>query len=205
MERNIPIYKAIIDDEDINSGVYTMSLVEAPAIMVDFVTLSAQENKFQFKLQSAEKQILAGPFLIPNMLIYRNDKENGEYYLKWDEPVIEKTAQRFMELKNQDQINQDHSSSNYVEDAYIVESWIIEDPEKDKSALYGFNLPKGTWFGLVKINNSTYWKDYVKTGKVKGFSIEGYYEFQKVEQTRHQLSQDDLLIQQLKQLLNEEE
>ena len=37
------------------------------------------------------------------------------------------------------------------------------------------NVPLGTWMGSVKVNNDEVWNDFVKTGKVKGFSIEGYF------------------------------
>ena len=45
----------------------------------------------------------------------------------------------------------------------------------DKSRKYGLNVPVGTWMGAVKVNNDQIWNDFVKTGKVKGFSIEGYF------------------------------
>ena len=57
----------------------------------------------------------------------------------------------------------------------LVESWIVEDEVHDKSRKYGMNVPVGTWMGSVKVNNEEVWDDYVKTGKVKGFSIEGFY------------------------------
>ena len=56
----------------------------------------------------------------------------------------------------------------------VVESWIIEDSKTDKSRLYGFNLPVGTWMISMKVNNDEVWND-VKEGKIKGFSIEGYF------------------------------
>ena len=37
------------------------------------------------------------------------------------------------------------------------------------------DLPVGTWMVSMKVNNEEVWNDYVKTGKVKGFSIEGYF------------------------------
>ena len=37
------------------------------------------------------------------------------------------------------------------------------------------DLPLGTWVGAVKVNNDQIWNEFVKTGKVKGFSIEGYF------------------------------
>jgi len=37
------------------------------------------------------------------------------------------------------------------------------------------DLPLGTWVGTMKVTNEEVWQDFVKTGKVKGFSIEGYF------------------------------
>ena len=57
----------------------------------------------------------------------------------------------------------------------VVESWIVEDTEMDKSKKYGLSVPKGTWMISMKVENQEVWNDYIKTGKVKGFSIEGYF------------------------------
>ena len=57
----------------------------------------------------------------------------------------------------------------------LVESWIVESETQDKSRKYGLNVPVGTWMGAVKVNNDEIWNEYVKTNKVKGFSIEGYF------------------------------
>ena len=57
----------------------------------------------------------------------------------------------------------------------VVESW-LKDNEMDKSSKYGFqDLPVGTWFVSVKVNDKSVWDNFVKSGKVKGFSIEGYF------------------------------
>ena len=55
-----------------------------------------------------------------------------------------------------------------------VESWIVED-EKDKTRFYDLDVPIGTWMLSMKVHNDEVWNDYVKSGKVKGFSIEGYF------------------------------
>ena len=65
--------------------------------------------------------------------------------------------------------------SKLVDDVYVAESWIIDEPNNDKSNVYGYNLDKGTWFGLFKVDNDEYWRDFIKTGKVKGVSVEGYF------------------------------
>ena len=58
----------------------------------------------------------------------------------------------------------------------LVESWIVEDPKKDKTQVYGLEYPVGTWVGAMKVTSDSVWNEYVKTGKVKGFSIEGYFQ-----------------------------
>jgi hypothetical protein len=69
----------------------------------------------------------------------------------------------------------------------LVESWLVEDETHDKSRKYGLNVPVGTWMGVVKVNNDEVWNDYVKTGKVKGFSIEGYF-IDKMERPKEPLN-----------------
>jgi hypothetical protein len=85
----------------------------------------------------------------------------------------------------------------------LVESWIVEDKVKDKTALYGLDVPVGTWMGSVKVNNDDVWNEYVKTNKVKGFSIEGYFadkmEAPK-ENVEEQLSEE--LLSKIKSILN---
>jgi len=74
----------------------------------------------------------------------------------------------------------------------MVESWIVEDTQKDKSALYGYELPVGTWFGTYKVNDDELWSEYVESGVLKGFSIEGNFTQTEVELHTHQeLSQED--------------
>jgi hypothetical protein len=75
----------------------------------------------------------------------------------------------------------------------LVESWIKESITKDKSALYNLNVPVGTWMGTFKIDNDTIWNDYVKTGEVKGFSIEGLFGHNLVEQHKIEFSADTIL------------
>jgi len=123
-----------------------------------------------------EKQMLVGPLMVPNKLIVRADDDGNPYYVYFTEETIKKLAYKMMKDKLIDSVNIEHDSNDKVSDAYLVESWMIEDAETDKSRNYGFNLPKGTWMGMYKIDNQKIWNEYVKTGKVKGFSVEGFFE-----------------------------
>jgi hypothetical protein len=84
----------------------------------------------------------------------------------------------------------------------VVESWIIEDEKQDKSAKYGFNLPKGTWMISMKVNNDEIWNK-VKAGEVKGFSIEGYF-VDKYEMSLQETEEQEM-IEKLKDLINKYE
>lgn len=116
-----------------------------------------------------EKQMLYGPFLIPHKLIYRNDRQNGEYYVRFSAQEIEKIATKFNEDLNSKNINLMHTDE--MVDAFVAQSWIIEG-EQDKSKNYGFDLPEGTWFGAVKVKDQNFWNEKVKNDEVRGFSVE---------------------------------
>jgi hypothetical protein len=116
-----------------------------------------------------EKQMLYGPFLIPNKLIYRNDRQNGEYYVRFSANEIEKIATKFNEDLNSKNINLMHTDD--MIDAFVAQSWIIEG-EQDKSKNFGFDLPEGTWFGAVKVKDAEFWNEKIKNDEVRGFSVE---------------------------------
>ena len=102
---------------------------------------------------------------------------------------------------NQSNSTLEHNSE--LQGLTLVESWIVEDKQKDKSALYNLDVPVGTWMGSVKVNNDEIWNDYVKTGKVKGFSIEGYFA-DKMERPNEELKEDleEKQLAELKKLLS---
>lgn len=117
-----------------------------------------------------DQQILAGPTMVPYKNIYRED-ESGEYMVRFTPETIKKIVQKFFRNNNNWSINVEHT--NEMVKGYITEHWIVEDPMYDKSKLYGFNLPVGSHFMLVKIEDEQFWKEQVKGENKTGFSIEG--------------------------------
>ena len=197
------IIELILDEEQDEIGVDAISIVESPAIESDFVALKNEEIKLAEV--DSEKRILMGALLIPNKPIYRNGEE-GEYYIYFSKETIVKASQMFLQNGNQSNSTLEHNK--VLDGLTLVESWIVES-EQDKSRHYGLNVPVGTWMGSVKVNNSKIWKDYVKTKKVKGFSIEGYFA-DKMEQTK-KLAKEDMeenisneIINEIRNILNEE-
>ena len=165
------VYEMQIDEMDNMSGVFAISLVSDPAIEAEWVYMSKQKPTNLAQV-APDKRLLLGPVLIPGKLIPRVDEETGEEYdITFTPEVIEKAAHLYMQRQNNNNATLEHEGD--IEDISTVESWIIVDPEKDKSVKFGLNFPKGTWMAMMKVNNPTIWQDYVKTGKIKGFSIEG--------------------------------
>jgi len=164
------IIELILDDELEMNGIEAISVVENPAIESDFIALKSQDVKLAEI--NAEKRLLMGALLIPNKPIYRRNGED-EYYIYFSKDTVLKASQKYLMSNNQHNATMEHQYD--ISGLTLVESWIVEDEVHDKSRKYGLDVPVGTWMGSVKVNNDEVWNDFVKTGKVKGFSIEGYF------------------------------
>ena len=161
------IVELILEDDDI--GVEAISVVENPAIEEDFIALKKQEYKFAE--QDKEKRLLVGAALVPNKPIFRKNKDE-EYYIFFSKETVRKASQMFFKNGNQSQATLEHEVK--LDGMTVVESLIVES-EKDKSRHYGLDVPVGTWMVSMKVESEDVWNDYVKDGKVKGFSIEAFF------------------------------
>jgi hypothetical protein len=168
----------VLFKEGETTGVYGISLVNDPAMESMWVALS-KEEQFQLKSVDTEKRIVCGAVLIPNKPIYRN--QNGkEFNIVFPAKTIELVSQAYLENMHQKSSTLEHDIDAKINDVCVVYSWIKESDINDKSVMYGFNDPIGTWYASMKINNDEIWNDYVKTGKVKGFSIDGFFDLEQV-------------------------
>ena len=163
------IVELVIDENDDVSGIEAISVVESPAIEEDFIALKTQE--FKLAEVDKEKRILMGAALVPNKPIYRRNGED-EYYIYFSKETVRKASELFFIRGNQNNSTLEHNMP--LTGLTAVESWIVEG-EKDKTRHYDLNVPIGTWMVSMKVHNDDVWDNYVKTGKVKGFSIEGYF------------------------------
>lgn len=164
-------FELVLDEEKLLHGIDAISIVEHPAIEEDFITLS-KDYKFEFKEVDDEKRVLLGAAMIPEKPIYRRDGDE-EYYVFFTKETIRRASELY--LINGKQGNATYEHQDKISGLSLVESWIIEDSEKDKSRKYGLDYPVGTWMVSMKVNNDEIWNEYVKSGKVKGFSIEGWF------------------------------
>ena len=187
------IIELVIDEKEDLSGVEAISIVEFPAIEENFIALNQQ---IQLAKVDDDKRILMGAALIPNKNIYRRNGED-EYYIFFSEDTVKKASELFLMNSNQNNATLEHEKK--INDLSVVESWIVEDTEMDKSKKYGLNAAVGTWMVSMKVNNDAIWTDFVKTGKVKGFSIEGYFA-DKLEMSL-QKEKEKELIEKIKEII----
>ena len=170
--KKIKVIEYGIDDAGL-LGVFAISVVEQPAIGVDFVALSEQHS---VKFKEDFRGLLYGALLIPDQLIYRrDDKTEEEYYVKYSKDTIRAIAYNYLKQNMTNNATVEHAKT--VEGVSLVETWIIEG-ENDKSKNFGFDLPEGTWFGCMKVENDEV-KKQIQNKEVLGFSIEGNFAVEK--------------------------
>jgi len=200
--RTFRIVELVIDETDDQAGIDAISVVSEPAIQETFIALNKQE--VLLKEVDSEKRILMGAALVPNRQIYRrNDKTDQEYYIYFSEDTVRKASELFFKKSNHQNATLEHSEN--VEGTTIVESWIVENSKQDKSAIYGMDMPVGTWMVSMKIDNDEIYEK-AKKGEVKGFSIEGYFadKYDLNTETLEDL-EERFTVEELKELLSKEE
>jgi hypothetical protein len=186
------LYELKIEDNE--DEVFAISLVESPAIESDFIFFDKEE--VMFAATDNEQQMLIGPILLPEKKILRVDGEGQPYHVYFTKETVKKIAQNYLMKKYTDKATLEHDMS--IKGVHLVESW-IKDGKLDKSNNYGLSVPEGTWMGMFKITDPKIWKDYVKTGKVKGFSIEGLFTHNLIH-----ASKEDILLKDIEDLTEQE-
>ena len=192
------IIELILDEGAIDAGVNAISIVEQPAIESDFIALS-KDVEVKFAEVDKEKRILMGAALIPNKTIFRRNGED-EFYVYFSQDTIRRASQLFLKSGSQSKSTLEHQMK--IEGLTVVESWIVDDSVMDKSAFYNLKMPVGTWMVAVKVDNEEIWTDFVKTKKVKGFSIEGYFA-DKTELKAVEPNEEDVLLNAIKSILKD--
>ena len=183
-EKTTSIVELIIADDSQELAIDAISLVTSPAIEQDFVFFGKEKNNLTFAKVDEEKRMLVSPALIPNKNIFRHNPNTQEdYYVYFSKETVRKASELYLKHNNHHKATYQHQDR--VSGILTVESWIIEDTKLDKSTLYGYSLPVGTWMVKLSISNDEIWSK-IKNGELKGLSIEGYFtnKFEQMQKTK---------------------
>lgn len=161
-------------DVAFDSDVYCISLVQDPAIEVNYVALS-KEKPLQILLEKEDKHIIVGCALVPDKPIYRRDGDE-EFYIQFSAETIEKLAHNYLANDRVYSFSTDHKDA--ADDVYIIETW-LKTSENDKSKDYGLDVPIGSWLIMAKVENDAIW-NRIKEGELQGFSIEAIVDLKEI-------------------------
>jgi hypothetical protein len=200
----LQLIELTIDDIELDR-VEAIAFVDNPAIQRNWMAFNADENKYQFKTADEEKRIVAGPLMVADMPIYRNF-EGKEFFVKFSATTIEQIVNKFMKEGRINAFNKMHNEADKLDGVYLQQSFII-DSTKGINTPMGFEaMADGSWFGFVKIDNDQVWSDYVKTGQLKGFSVEGNFSEKNKFQSNNIMTKIEQFMEKLsKKLFSEEE
>ena len=185
-----------------SKGVFAISLVNAPATGEHYIAMAKQDKIVKFAKVDEEQRILMGLVLQPDQLIYRVDEDGNEFEMFFSAETIKDFSQNF--FQSGFQLNSKLEHDEPIEGVTFVESWLVENPKVDKSAAFGLEYPKGSWLVSMKVDNDDIWNNYIKTGELKGFSIDGMVELEEVNlKTNIQMSKSNKnILALLKQIVS---
>lgn len=186
-----------INETEASDGIDAISLVKFPAIEENWVALN--KHKIEFKSIDEDKKIIIGLALVPDKEIYRRNGEH-EYNIIFSKDTVKKAAQLYLKRLKVNNATLEHEKE--VKGISVVESWIVENPEMDKTNLYGLNAVEGAWAVIMSIQNEDVWRE-VKDGTYLGLSVEGY--FSDEQKLSAEISEEAELIEKLKAIISKYE
>lgn len=186
-------YTLVIDDEV--DGVYKISLVENPAIEVNF--LAFNDEKIKYKL-SEDKQIITTPILIADKAIYRNQPPLGEHYVTFPPQTINDIMVKYFKDGNGMSFNIDHSTD--INGMFIFESYQVNRERGINPPNEFSDISDGSWMGSFKIDNSEVWS-MITAGKFKGVSVECFMGY--VQQDEQLSIEDKEFLDELTEIYKE--
>ena len=163
---NIPIYEAQIGED---GGCYCVSLVDFPAVESDFLYFKNEEQQLKFAIQDEEQRKVTGVIMRADYPIYRIGTGGYEYYIVFTKDVIEEMTLKMLKEGFQNNISIMHNGE-LIDGVSLLEIY-QKDTAKGISPVGFEHIEEGSLMGTYKVESDAIW-DLIKSGEVKGFSIE---------------------------------
>lgn len=192
----LPVYKALVDDTE-DTGMVVCSLVDEPAIERDFVAFDKQVP-LKFKVEDEEKRMVLGPVIIPDMLIYRRDENNTEYYITYPAETIHKMAEKYFKNNYQNNVDTDHSFE--LVDGVVMTQAFFKNTEMGINPAGFEDLPDDTLFFQFHILSDDIW-DEIKAGTWKGYSLAGTFNVVPMEMNKQKKSNKMSKLNKVREML----
>lgn len=167
------VYKLTIDD-DLELGMDAISLVEFPAVEVDFQCFS-KEQRMDFTSFNDEKHEITGVVCLADTPIYRNNPTFGEHYIIFEKDMIRKMVHRYFKNGLGNQVNIEHQGP-MIDGLTMIESYIVDNERNIVPSMFK-SIPEGSWVCTFKVENDEVWNEIKEKHSLKGFSLQGYFQY----------------------------
>ena len=180
--------------EDVDEGIYSISLVDEPATQKNFVCFKEDKEYQTFSIQDEEQHIISGVVMTANTPIYRRDEDGFEYYLTFSPETIKLMSEKLFADNNQNHIDILHNGQ-LIDGLYLLELF-IKDSSKGISPSYLDDVPEGSLIASYKVRNDEVW-DKIKGGELNGFSLAGWFSIKREDSEEDELQE---ILSQIKKL-----
>lgn len=194
----LPIYNIIITD-DIDDGMYCISLVDEPAVEKQYMLFNNNKIPQLFQIQNADNQIIMGVVMRADYPIYRCDEQFGEYYVKYTKDTIKKMAEKYLKDDKQHYFSFNHN--NKPLNGITLQQLFIKDIEKGINPKDFEDIEDGSLFAILKVEDNQLW-DEIKHGNYQGFSLEGLFNYEIATDNNDELQLLQDIYDMLKQIDN---
>lgn len=190
----LPLLEAKINMEDLESGMYCISLVDAPATQSNFIAFSEDKELLKYSVQDEEQRRVFGLVMAADMPIYRRTAEGAEYYIVYSRQTLADMMEKYFKQGFQNQVDTNHNFQ--MEDGITLTQMFVKDAEKGVSPKGFEEYADGSIFAEFHIMNDEVW-NAVKDGTYKGFSLAGYFT---VEETFNKQQNNNKSIMKLEKI-----
>lgn len=163
-------------NDDFETGIDAISLVDFPAVERNFLCFSKDEKRVNLKFD-ASKHVITGVVALADTPIYRYNERMGEYYVVFSKETIVKMVEKFAKMDLFKSVNLQHDDNNFVDGIYMFESYIT-NKERGINPREFEDIPDGSWICSFKVENEALWNEIINGDKLNGFSLQGMFELE---------------------------
>lgn len=197
---NIPVFAINVDDPE--CSISTMSLVDDPAMSIDMVCFSKEQN-MKFSIQDESQHNILTCLVRVDFPILRLTDQGNPYYIVFNKETAKILCQRLMKDGMQQNISLQHNGK--LIDGIQLQEVFIKDSSLGISPVGFDDAADGSLMGVYHIEDDQLWNDCL-VGKFKGISIEsllGIEDFKKCNKKNKKKNNMSKLKDMIKKLLLE--
>lgn len=171
MEKVVPIFEIVIDDDSEESGFIRNSFVEKPAVEIKYFAFDDEsDNKKKMIFSQNEKeQIFTSVSILADTPILRKTEEGEDYYVVFTKDTIRKIRNKLVKQGKSNEVSLYHDENQVVDGVYMVENFIVNKGRVESPL---FNVPDGSLITSYWVEDKNTYDALLNDEKFNGFSIE---------------------------------